>query len=498
MGFILRFYNFDQKSLWLDEVYTFNDSRDDFRGQLKFYGENPTFPHPPVFFILTHSFYPFTKPERDLRIIPLIFGTLSIPMFYFLSRSFSPNIALACTLSLTFMTYHISLSQDGRSYSLLMFVGMMGLYFFMKHLQTSRKGYLFLVALFFSVLFYTSYSSIPFIALSQILWLYRTGKDNKKPTISSFLFLNGIILLLCMPWFIFVGLNYKGQPMMDLFQTETQDSFWNIMYGIFHDWVPHAPLIIVSAILLILFPLLSKHRRNAIVLLAVFVLPIAGLYSFCNLFNITHFVTSRYFMNFLPPFFISIYLSINGIEDRYEKLKRFIRVKHLFVILFITSNLVILPLYYRSEKQDFRGLANYLIGQIRDGDTIMIGSLAYFPGILHYFGVYPEGRHYLYFSRKVSEKEIEYRFALSNRNNKFVISYSKTFWIQYALGGNRLWIVVDEMTGEKIKKNTPSVLKGYFDGSVSNFERFPIDASLYLFLWDPKSPNEKGIDTPNE
>src|SRR4030042_5400975 len=118
MGFVLRFYNFDQKSLWLDEVYTFNDSRNDFRGQLKFYGENPTFPHPPVFFILTHSFYPFTKPERDLRIIPLIFGTLSIPMIYFLSRQFSPNIAIPCTLSLTFMTYHIYLSQNGRPYSL--------------------------------------------------------------------------------------------------------------------------------------------------------------------------------------------------------------------------------------------------------------------------------------------------------------------------------------------------------------------------------------------
>ena len=163
--------------------------------------------------------------------------------------------------------------------------------------------------------------------------------------------------------------------------------------------------------------------------------------------------------------------------------------KHLFVILLSASNLVILPLYYRSEKQDFRGLANYLIGQIRDGerekegDTIMIGSLAYFPGMLHYFGVYPEGRHYtLYSSRQVSEKEIEYRFFLSSQNSKFVISHSKTFWIQYALGGNRLSMVVDEMTGEKIKKNTPSVLKGYFDGSVSNFERFPIDASLYLFL----------------
>src|SRR4030043_1416102 len=139
-GFALRFYTLDHKSLWVDEVHTFNDSRDDLKGQIKIYKENPSYLHPPLFFILTHRFYPFTKPERDLRIIPLIFGTLSIPMIFLLARQFSPLIALFCTLSLTFMTYHISLSQDGRSYSLLMFLGMAGSYFFIKHPKTSKKG----------------------------------------------------------------------------------------------------------------------------------------------------------------------------------------------------------------------------------------------------------------------------------------------------------------------------------------------------------------------
>src|SRR3972149_8923761 len=142
VGFALRFYAFDKKSLWIDEVHTFNDSRDDLKAQIKFYKENPSYLHPPLFFILTHQFYPFTKPERDLRIIPLIFGTLSIPMIYLLARQFSPSIAFPCALSLTFMTYHISLSQDGRSYSMLMFLGMAGLSFFMKHLMTSKRGYL--------------------------------------------------------------------------------------------------------------------------------------------------------------------------------------------------------------------------------------------------------------------------------------------------------------------------------------------------------------------
>ena len=90
VGFALRLYTFDRKSLWIDEIYTFNDSRDDFKGQLKFYGENPTFLHPPLFYILTHLFYPFPKPERDLRIIPLIFGTLSIPMIYLLVKIILP------------------------------------------------------------------------------------------------------------------------------------------------------------------------------------------------------------------------------------------------------------------------------------------------------------------------------------------------------------------------------------------------------------------------
>ena len=64
--------------------------------QLIHYKENPTYLQPPLFYLLTHLFYPFTNPERDLRIIPVIFGTLSIPMIYLSRRLFSPAIALPC------------------------------------------------------------------------------------------------------------------------------------------------------------------------------------------------------------------------------------------------------------------------------------------------------------------------------------------------------------------------------------------------------------------
>jgi hypothetical protein len=39
---------------------------------------------------------------------------------------------------------------------------------------------------------------------------------------------------------------------------------------------------------------------------------------------------------------------------------------------------------------------------------------------------------------------------------------------------------------------------GRFDGSFANFSRFPTNASMYLFLWDPQSPKEEAIKIPME
>ncbi len=496
-GFALRFYTFDQKSLWIDEIHTYNDSRDGLQNQLKYYKENPTYLHPPLFFVLTHLFYPFTKPERDLRIIPLIFGILSIPMIYLLSRQFSPNIAFPCTVSLTFMTYHIYLSQNGRPYTLIMFVGMAGLYFFMTHLQTLEKRYLIPAAFFFATLFYTSYSAIPFIVLSQILWFYRIREDRRKPAFSSFLIFNGIILFLCLPWMIYLGLNYHGHPIIDPFSYQDIGSFGALITAILNDWVPHWPLTVISALLLTFFPIFSKDKKETFILLSVIVFPVVGLYLYCKLFNVTQFITLRYFINFLPLFIIALFFSLSAIRMKLDKLKKSVRLDLLFVILFIASNLVILPLYYRSEKQDFRGLVNYLNSQLRDGDKIFVKTLTFVPGILHYFKVYPQNRYYeIPFGWKTPEEEFEFRMNLVSQGRVFTIYHSNIPYAQYVADGNRLWIITGKEVAREIKNSFPCVLKGFFDGSFANFRRFPSDASMYLFLWDPKSPGEKGIDMP--
>jgi len=498
VGFAARFYSFDHKSLWMDEIHTYNDSRDGIADQLKFYRGNPTYLHPPIFFILTHLNYPFTHPERDLRVVPLIFGTLSILMIFFLTREFSRGIALPCTLALALMAYHISLSQDGRSYSLVMFLGMTAIYFFMKHRGAGKKRYLFLTALSFALLFHTSYSSVPFLIFSQILWFYRVEGQTRPFDLKSVGFLNGLTGLLCLPWILFIVFNFKQQLLMDPFHTESPGTFFQILYGILHDWVPHAPLMIASTVLLAAFPFFAKQRRNAIILLLVFLLPVAALYLFCELSAATHFISSRYFVNFLPLFLITLFLSLETIQNRFGNLRKYVRLNAIFLILFVVSNLAILSFYYRAEKQDLRGLVTYLKGQIQEGDKIFVETAGYIPGILHYFGAHPKGRHHTVPSQLESEKTIAVNKSFLYQGKTFTIYHSKSCCGQYVQDGSRLWIVVGKWSAPKLRKNSPGVLKGFFDGSFLNFAKFPTDASIYLFLWDPKSPDEKGIDMPTE
>jgi hypothetical protein len=162
----------------------------------------------------------------------------------------------------------------------------------------------------------------------------------------------------------------------------------------------------------------------------------------------------------------------------------------------IASNLITLPLYYGSEKQDFKGLVNYTKNHLQEGDKIIVGSTSFFSPMLHYFGAHPDTRHHLIERIKVSDEEIEYRKPFIYQNMNATVIYSKSNWFHYLSDGSRLWIVSDKTNAKRLKEKGPFVFKGYFDGSFLNFNRFPTDVSMYLFLWDPKSPNEKGIQLP--
>jgi hypothetical protein len=283
---------------------------------------------------------------------------------------------------------------------------------------------------------------------------------------------------------------------MDPFHAEAFGSPLSIGYGLLHDWSAHPFLMIVCLVLLVLFPILAKNKKNAWLLLGSLVSPVILIYLFCRLFHMTHFVSSRYLLDFLPLFFIAIYLSLNEIQLKAGGAGKLRRAGILFMILFIASNGIVLHFYYRSEKQNYRGLANYLKSHLRDGDKIFDADRG-LAGILHYFDNTPEGRHYSISYRRLPNGDIEYTKLLVYRNSRFPIYHSATCCAQYLSDGSRLWVVAGVERARSFGKEPRCVLKGYFDGSFLSVDRFPTDGSLYLFLLDPASFEVTRPDVPS-
>jgi hypothetical protein len=155
-----------------------------------------------------------------------------------------------------------------------------------------------------------------------------------------------------------------------------------------------------------------------------------------------------------------------------------------------------MPLYYKSEKMNLRGLVDYLRAELKEGDKIFDTSpaMALMPGLLHYFRTYPKGRHYVYTVNIVSKNQTEFIKSFSYGNKQFTMFSSRICCNQYIRDGSRLWLIADKPIAVRLRSNPSFVLKGVFDGSFSNLYKFPADESIYLFLLDPKSPNEKGLD----
>lgn len=154
---------------------------------------------------------------------------------------------------------------------------------------------------------------------------------------------------------------------------------------------------------------------------------------------------------------------------------------------------MVFPLYYRSEKMDFRGLSTYLRDHLQEGDKIFVVTTALMPGILYYLGALPPWRHHKASPIIESDQIVGYEIPFVYRNKTFPLIYSERCCNQWIKEGGRLWIIVFKWKAKDMIGKTPAVLKGYFDGRFLNHDHFPADASMYLFLWNPKSPNGKGI-----
>jgi mannosyltransferase len=210
-AFITGLYRLDYQSIWLDEFTTLNvtSSLQTIKGYFQVFPEQH-----PLYYYLVY----FLKANQDLftlRLLSLIFGVLSLfPLFLIGRRLFSRKIAfLSCTF-FVLSPFTLYYNQEGRMYTLLMFLALVQVCFFIIWVQDkSAAGRIGVVAA--SVLaLYTHFFAILLLG-SEVLFLllvYRSrGKLFSPVELGLVFFLVGLSYL---PWFIFF-LNNIGNNNQD-------------------------------------------------------------------------------------------------------------------------------------------------------------------------------------------------------------------------------------------------------------------------------------------
>ena len=202
LGAVLRIYNLSFESIWLDEAYTIEISKQDPLGIIKqIFIDNEN--HPPLYYSIVHYWMmAFGDSEFSVRFPSVIFGVLSIAAIYKVARLlFDKNTALLSALILATSAFLIKYSQDARSYSLMVLLTLLSFYFFLKLLEhkSFRNSALYLATSL--LLLYTHYYSLLLILSQNIffLTLFLFGKSGKALSLKRWVLLQITLFVMYLP-----------------------------------------------------------------------------------------------------------------------------------------------------------------------------------------------------------------------------------------------------------------------------------------------------------
>ena len=188
-AFILRLIGSNQ-SFWLDEGASISIAQLPLANILSAAGSDF---HPPLFYLLLHFWLPLAdKSEWLIRLPNIVFGSLTIPAFYFLLKAFfskdKNNLPLIASFLLAINPLHIYYSMELRMYSLNALLSILSWTYL-------SKGRWKIFTLLSIVNVYTFYGAF-FNLTAQWVYIFWRHKKRLKP----FVICNLLLALSFLPW----------------------------------------------------------------------------------------------------------------------------------------------------------------------------------------------------------------------------------------------------------------------------------------------------------
>jgi uncharacterized membrane protein len=365
LGAILRLFQLGSASLWLDEATTLGSAR---RSLLEIwnYLSMSEFT-PPLFFWMEHAMLTFGDSETVLRLVPAIFGIITIPVFYLIGVELLDRKAgiLAAAL-LTFSPFAIFYSQEARAYSTMLFFLSVAFFFYLRTQRTGAWRDALLFGIFSSISLWTHlFAAVPVAALI-IFGFGMKGKEILRDiraalpmAISAMAFFLLSLPLILSALQIFTTLTGRGpsfgvQGPEIIFLTLVQISGFS-------------PILAWALMLLFIIGFASLYpvsHGKALVLPFVLVFALAlGVFLSYRMSMVPRYLTFL-LMVLLPGIALTIRPACNLFKSR--------RLVYGAIALVFLVNLPVLYGYYSTpQKDDWRGLAQEVTTVAAPGDLLI-------------------------------------------------------------------------------------------------------------------------------
>ena len=227
IGLFLRVFYISHQSIWIDEIASVISAKQATLTEViktSFITERI----PPLYPMFLHFWIRVFGPlEFSIRIPSAIFGFLTIPIIFILSKSlFDNKVAVLSSLFLAISPFHIWYSQEARCFTMMLFLNLLSIMYFLKILHANNKfSYMhFLVYLVTTCMaMLTNYLMI-FTIIAQNVIIYFRRQDIKK-TVRPWLYLQLLIILLSIipSFFIFTKQVLTGYE--DFYKTAADNRY---------------------------------------------------------------------------------------------------------------------------------------------------------------------------------------------------------------------------------------------------------------------------------
>ena len=386
----LRLYHLNYQSIWVDEIHTMIESSPNISfkdsNEIILFREGT----PRLYFYLVRFFNTiFGHNVFNTRLVSVIFGVLSV--FYINKlgeKLFNKNVGILSSIFLAVNLFLIEYSQEGRTYSMLVFFVIISFCF----LITFTKKRTYKNAIFLGIFsgFITNAHPIGIlnvVSIFLILLYYLINIKGKEAKIDLFkkIFLSGIIsVILFLP------------TIPTLLTVSSYQSFWIIkpnlpyLFQIFNQLLGSSLIFtIIFVFIYIIFIIKSlkiisdkenlykNNFLNGFIILNTWIWFEVAIILLKSYFGIS-IVLHRYFISIVPAFTIIIAVTIDFISK--TLLKRFITI---ILVIYLLFDIFIIQNYYCiKRKSQFDKVANFIIKE-NTSKTKIISSMGWLMG--YYF-----------------------------------------------------------------------------------------------------------------